>query len=77
MKIVKHMIEYSEETGGIYSSGNIEAIPYNHWRKDYEWLVMILDPPEHAAFIPVEALTAREACTQAIYKYSYIKDLYE
>lgn len=74
MDLTQKMVEYSEETGGLFSAGNIEAIPYNHWRKDFEWLVMVIEPLSGGAFVTVEALTAREACTTAIYKYLTMKE---
>ena len=77
MNSVRNLEKYAEETGGIFSFDDLEAIPYNHWKKDCEWLVLIIDVSELGAFVPVTALTAREACIIAISHYTYMKELYD
>lgn len=69
----RSLVNYAEEIGGVFSQGDIEAIPFNHWKLDCEWLVLVIDNP-YGAFVSVEALTAKEACTQAIYKYNNLRD---
>jgi len=77
MNSIKKMEEYADETGGVFSFGEIEAIPYNHWKQECEWMVLVIDPPANGAFIPVSALTAKDACTLAIYHYGEMRDFYE
>ena len=74
MHSVSLMSSYLDEVGGFFSEENIEAIPYNHWKKDNEWLVLVLEAPIYGAFIPVTALTAREAVCQAIAEFKIIKE---
>lgn len=62
--------KYADEVGGVFTFDEIEAIPYNHWKKDCEWLVFLVDGDE-GAFIPVTALTARQACEWAVFKYKF------
>ena len=69
--------KYAEEIGGVFSIDDIEAIPYNHWRQDCQWMVLVVEPNLSSAFVPVEALTPREACTLAIKHYLHFKELYE
>ena len=66
------ILEYMDEVGGVFHFGPFEAIPYNHWKKDFEWLVLIMEEKEFCAFVPVKALTAREACQEAVYKINYL-----
>lgn len=61
--------EYIEEVGGIYYIHDMQAIPYNHWKRDCEWIVLLFDKQKSVSFIQVCALTAREACEIAIYKF--------
>lgn len=64
--------EYAEEVGGVFSCEDLEAIPFNHWKKDCEWLILLLDLADDTTFfIPVRARTAREACAVAFHNYSY------
>jgi len=70
MNSLNDMVKYAEELGGVFNFDELEAIPYNHWKKDFEWLVFIMDYPGHAAWITVTALTPREACQEAIKKYT-------
>lgn len=72
MHQIKSPEEYAEEVGGIFSSGDLEAIPFNHWKKDCEWIILVLDLTDSSnAFIPVQALTAREACDLAFSQYNH------
>lgn len=72
MRFYKPLQTFADETGGVFTFDEIEAIPYNHWKKDYEWIVFIIDEDE-GAFISVNALTAKEACETALFKYSLWK----
>lgn len=65
--------DYSEEVGGVFSQEEIEAIPYNHWKKDCEWMVLVSKAERHL-FVPVSALTAREACDIAIQFFKLLED---
>ena len=70
MDQIRNLAEYSEEVGGVFIYENIEAIPFNHWKKDCEWLILITDLTDSQVyFVPIRALTAKEACAQAIHKY--------
>ena len=72
MKQSRNLESYAEEVGGVYSFDEFEAIPFNHWKKDYEWLIFVTDLGlSKVYFVPVRALTAREACAEAIFR---IKD---
>jgi len=66
------MEKYAEEVGGVFSFEEFDAIPYNHWKQDCDWNVIVLEGDE-ALFYLVEALTAREACTIAIKQHIYEK----
>jgi hypothetical protein len=74
VSFISNLEEYAEDMGGIFHFGDVEAIPYNHWRKDYEWLVFVMQLPFYSAFVPVKALTAREACETAVLKFSFWKE---
>lgn len=68
------MGEYADQVGGVFYWDDYEAIPYNHWKRDCKWLVLILLGENHGAFIPVDALTPREACMRAINEYKNIQE---
>lgn len=63
-----NLIMYANDIGGVHNFEDIEAIPYNHWKKDCEWVVLLI-LPKQAMFIPVKARTAKDACEQAVLKY--------
>lgn len=69
MKIPEKSETSFEEHGGFYHFENLEVLPYNHWRKDFAWVVVVIDRPAQIAFIPVNALTPREACSKAVALY--------
>lgn len=54
-----------------YSNGYLDAVPYNHWKKDCAWNVMVCDQDDRKAFISVSALTPEEAVRLAIIKYKF------
>lgn len=67
MNQIRNLEDYADEVGGIYSYDEFEAIPFNHWKKDCEWIIFLTDLSiSKVYFIPVRALTAREACEEAI-----------
>lgn len=66
--------DLADDIGGVFHSEDYEVLPFNHWKKDNTWMVMILPPHNVAAFIPVEALTARSAAISALELYKYIKE---
>jgi hypothetical protein len=70
---------YADEVGGVYQIDEFEIIPYNHWKKDNEWIVLVLsmELPQHGSFIPVQAYTAREAAQIALNKYQNWRTDYE
>ncbi len=73
MSGIESLTNYAEEVGGIFRFDDMQVVPYNHWRKDCEWIVLIIEgPSESAAVIPVKALTAKEACSLAINLYTNI-----
>lgn len=74
MQSIKFMAHYAESIGGIFTDGEIEAIPYNHWKRDMEWMVLVVESPKYGAFIPVEAYTAREAALKAIEEFIILKE---
>jgi len=74
MRKIEEFAGYLDEVGGVYSEGPIEALPYNHWKLDMEWLVLVINPPKNGAFIPVTAYTAREAACKAINEFKYIEE---
>lgn len=57
---------YAEAVGGVVSDGEIEAIPFNHWKQDCEWMVMIIEGRHSLVFIPSTGRTVREAVYNAI-----------
>ena len=69
IKQLDKMDKYAEDIGGVFSEGDFEAIPYNHWKQDCEWIVIVLAPEDFVAFVPVSALNPREACSIAIQTY--------
>jgi len=69
MKTIGDVISYTDKVGGIYHDGNLEAIPYNHWRKDCEWLVLVIKDSKAVRFIPITAITSKDAAMTAIYKF--------
>ena len=71
MNSIKNMKKYAQEMGAVFSYGEVVAIPYNHWKKDYEWLVFIMADHFRGAFVPVYALTPEEACNIAIKTFSF------
>lgn len=70
MKYSSFFLKIPYEIGGVFHYGNLEAVPYNHWKQDCKWLVLLIDPPDIGAFISVTALTAREACQAAFLQYN-------
>lgn len=73
------MNEYANEVGGIYHIGDFEVIPYNHWKKDMEWMVLVLEREEYqyGSFIPVRAHSVREAVQLALKLYTNWSNHYE
>ena len=69
MDEIPSIAKYADKIGGVFHFEDIELIPYNHWKKDMEWLVMIVLGNDLGAFIPVRAYTAREAALKAIANY--------
>lgn len=68
---------YAEKVGGVFDLGPFEAIPYNHWKKDMEWMVILFNKNDDAALIEVRAHTPREAVQRAIRKYNLLEEEYE
>lgn len=68
---------YADQVGGVFDFGPIEAIPYNHWKRDMEWIVLIFGDKTEASIIEVRAHTPREAVMRAIRKYRLMEEEYE
>lgn len=59
-----------EELAGTFYRGDIEITPYNHWKSDCEWMVMIVHLKKwQCVFLHIEARTTEEAISQALDKY--------
>lgn len=69
--------QYGDEVGGVFSVDDLEIIPFNHWKKDMEWLVLIVDSPREGCFIAVNAYTVQEAVVVALQRYNQSGDDYE
>ncbi len=70
MNQIRNLSEYAEEVGGAFTYEEIEAIPFNHWKKDCEWIIFLTDLSVSSVyFIPVRARTAEEACAEAVYQF--------
>lgn len=69
MEDKKRPLELHVPMNSRYVKDNLEAVPYNHWKYDTEWLVYITDKDKKGAFISVEALDEAEAVKLAIYHY--------
>lgn len=65
---------YADQVGGVFDLGPLEAIPYNHWKRDMEWIVILFDKADKAAIIEVRAYTPREAVMRAIRKYRLMEE---
>ena len=63
--------EYVNELGGVFEVDGCEAVPFNHWKKDMEWAVLILSRrlPYRGGFFCARATTAREAVFIAMEKF--------
>lgn len=68
------ILNYAAQIGGKYAQDNIQAIPYNHWKQDCEWLVLVLDPDSVSMFIPVCARDAEKAVDIAIKRFRFFRD---
>lgn len=60
-------LKFTEETGGIFFFEDVTVIPYNHWKKDYDWLVHICIG-YRSFFISANGLNGLEASINALKK---------
>jgi len=65
---------YADQVGGVFDLGPLEAIPYNHWKRDMEWIVLLFGDKDEASIIEVRAYTAREAVMRAVRKYRLMEE---
>ena len=72
MNTTKKEEEYLFEIEGIFYWGDWQIIPYNHWKNDCEWLVVIPDSETSAVFVTVTALNPKEACVLAMIQYKNV-----
>ena len=57
--------EYADQVGGVFNFDKTEVIPFNHWKRDMEWLVMIIPFLKIGVSITVKAYSASEAAQKA------------
>ncbi len=63
----RDILVYESKARGVFYYEDIEAVPFNHWKQDCEWLILLIDLSDSVSyFIPITALTAAEACSKAI-----------
>ena len=65
---------FKEKRGTFYGADGIKVIPYNHWKKDTEWSVMVLDSEGPLEIFQISARTHEEAILKAL---EYFYDLEE
>lgn len=63
-----------DEMGGVYHRDGYDVLPFNHWKKDDLWMVLVLPPSNLPAFLPVRSLTSKDAALEALEFYHYIKE---
>lgn len=62
------------EIDGAFYWGEWQLIPFNHWKNDCEWLVVVPEGATSAVFITVTALSPQEACLLATIQYKNAKE---
>jgi hypothetical protein len=57
---------FKEKKGTFYGIDGIKVIPYNHWKKDTEWSIMVLDSEGPLEIFQIAARTHEEAILKAL-----------
>lgn len=78
MDPIKSLEEYCEEIGCGVSFDELAAFPFNHWKQDCEWLVLLINYEQKiSTIVPVRARTAEKACVAAVEKYNELVEEYD
>lgn len=65
---INKLVRYFDQLGGVFTCEEYEVLPYNHWRKDNEWLVLICHKDECIIWF-INALSARDAAFESLQEY--------